>query len=185
MHKRIIQSFSFALVLALIPLVLCCTPSPKYRGSTSRRQHRTEKKPYGDVNVSNIGIAFSAPLLNYTESRITSRFGLRRDPRYNREEFHYGIYIRAQAGEKVFAAAAGTVTFAGNQRGFGKLIIIDHGERVSTVYGHLSDVAVREGKSVEGGALIGTVGRTGNATGIHLHFEIRKAGKALDPLDYL
>lgn len=128
---------------------------------------------------------FSPPLRDYRKSRITSRFGLRRDPRYNREEFHYGIDIKAQSGEKVFAAAGGTVTFAGRQRGFGKLLIIDHGERVSTVYGHLSSLAVGEGEAVEEGSFIGTVGRTGNATGVHLHFEIRKEGKALDPLEYL
>ncbi len=185
MYKRIVHSFSFVLLLVLLPLVLRCTPSPKYRGSTSRERQRTEERPSSTVNDSKIGIAFSAPLQNYKESRITSRFGLRRDPRYNRQESHYGIDIKAREGEKVLAAAAGTVTFAGKQRGFGKLIIIDHGERVSTVYGHLSNVAVRKGESVKVGTFIGTVGRTGNATGVHLHFEIRKGGKALDPLDYL
>ncbi|MBN1885665.1 MAG: M23 family metallopeptidase [Candidatus Krumholzibacteriota bacterium] len=185
MHERIVHSFSFVMLLVLLPLALGCTPSPKYRGSTSSGQRRTEERSSGTANDSKIGIAFSAPLRNYKESRITSRFGLRRDPRYNREEFHYGVDIKARAGEEVLAAAAGTVTFAGRQRGFGKLIIIDHGGRVSTVYGHLSNVAVKMGESVKVGTVIGTVGRTGNATGVHLHFEIRKEGKALDPLDYI
>ncbi|HUV35652.1 MAG TPA: M23 family metallopeptidase [Patescibacteria group bacterium] len=186
MRMRTFQSFSFVLLIALLSLVLRCTPSPKYRGNASSQQQQGDKRSSGSgVPAPDRELILSAPLQNYSESRITSGFGLRRDPRYKTEEFHYGIDIKAGEGEHVFAAAAGTVVFAGRQRGFGKLIIIDHGGRVSTVYGHLSNCTVREGEPVERGDFIGTVGRTGNATGIHLHFEVRKAGKALNPLDYL
>ena len=179
------HSLLFVLILALHVLTVGCAPSPKYRGSPPSEERRAGYHTSSRRQAPTVGITFAAPLRNYHVSRITSRFGLRRDPRYNREEFHYGIDIKARAGEKVYAAAAGTVTFAGRQRGFGKLIIIDHGDRVSTVYGHLSTLSVKEGERIANDQIIGTVGRTGNATGIHLHFEIRKAGEALNPLDYL
>jgi murein DD-endopeptidase MepM/ murein hydrolase activator NlpD len=164
--------------------VYCCTAAPKYRGRTERRRRPPAQKRPAAVKQK-LPVLLSHPVRNFSVSRISSRFGLRRDPRYNREEFHYGIDIRAKRGEKALAAAPGRVTFAGRQSGFGKLVILDHGERCSTVYGHLSTFGVRVGQTVARGEPIGTVGSTGNATGTHLHFEVRKAGKALNPLDYL
>ena len=88
-------------------------------------------------------------------------------------------------GEDVLAAAPGTVIFAGKQSGFGKVVIIDHGKRFCTVSAHLSSMLVEEGERVERGTVIGKVGKSGNATGTHLHFEIRVAGKSVDPMQYL
>ena len=88
-------------------------------------------------------------------------------------------------GEDVLSAAPGTVIFAGRQSGFGKVVIIEHGKRFCTVSAHLSSMLVSEGEGVERGQVIGRVGKSGNATGTHLHFEIRVAGKSVDPLKYL
>jgi murein DD-endopeptidase MepM/ murein hydrolase activator NlpD len=173
------------MILPLAVLLSCCTASPKYHGHDHPRPTASERRAARTRKPQPLPVAFSPPVRDFSVSRITSRFGLRSDSRYNTEEFHYGIDIKGNTGEKVIAAAPGTVTFAGRQRGFGKLVIIDHGHRISTVYGHLSKLGVAVGERIERGELIGIIGRTGNATCIHLHFEVRKEGKAINPLDYL
>lgn len=110
---------------------------------------------------------------------------MRKDPRYNTNEFHHGIDIKAESGDDVLASASGTVIFAGKQSGFGKVVILDHGKRFCTVSAHLSSILVKERASVGRGEVIGKVGRSGNATGTHLHFELRIEGKSVDPMGYL
>ena len=116
------HSLLLVIILVLNTMIAGCAPSPKYRGSSAPEPRRTRPHTSSRKRSPAVGITFTAPVRNYHVSRITSRFGLRRDPRYNREEFHYGIDIKARRGEKVYAAAAGTVTFAGRQRGFGRPI---------------------------------------------------------------
>jgi murein DD-endopeptidase MepM/ murein hydrolase activator NlpD len=99
--------------------------------------------------------------------------------------FHSGIDISAPRGTPVRAAAPGEVLFEGWMRGYGRVIIIDHGRNFSTVYAHLSSTQVREGTIVGAGTLIGTVGDTGTTTGNHLHFEVREGSTARNPLDFL
>ena len=108
---------------------------------------------------------------------VTSTFGQRTASRP-----HYGIDLAASKGTKVMAAADGKVVFAGKQRGFGKIVILDHGGGTQTYYAHLSRISVSEGKRVSRGNTIGLVGQTGNATGPHLHFEVREGGRPVDPL---
>ncbi len=99
--------------------------------------------------------------------------------------FHHGIDVRARTGTKVVAAGKGTVEFAGRQNGYGKCVIINHG-RYKTLYAHLSSIDVDKGDEVDATTEIGAVGTTGNASGPHLHFEVRSlADKSLDPLTYL
>ena len=95
---------------------------------------------------------------------------------------HYGIDLTADQGTKVMSSADGKVAFAGKQRGFGKIVIIDHGGGVQTYYAHLSRIKTGKGKKVDRGQTIGLVGKTGNATGAHLHFEVRLDGRPVDPL---
>ncbi|MEW6546807.1 MAG: M23 family metallopeptidase [Bacillota bacterium] len=109
---------------------------------------------------------------------ITSGFGWRR------RDWHPAIDIAAPEGTPVRAADSGVVTYVGWQGGYGRLIIIDHGQGVTTRYGHLSRVSVRPGDQVERGQVIGAVGETGRATGPHLHFEVRVGGEARNPLQY-
>ena len=99
---------------------------------------------------------------------------------------HRGIDLAAKPGTPIFAVADGVVVYSDNkQRGYGNLVIIDHGKGVLTVYAHNRRNLVDEGERVRQGARIAEVGNTGRSTGPHLHFELRVKGKAVNPLDYL
>lgn len=100
--------------------------------------------------------------------------------------YHNGLDILAPKGTPVRAAETGVVAYAGDgMRGFGNAAVLDHGGGATTLYGHLSEIHVRSGDTVLAGSVIGTVGRTGNATTSHLHFELRMGSRAVDPADYL
>ena len=101
------------------------------------------------------------------------------------DRFHAGVDLVAGLGEPVTAAAAGRVTWVGYREGWGLLVTIAHGGGLRTLYAHLSSAAVQLGERVATGALVGRVGATGDATGPHLHFEVRVAGAAVDPLSAL
>ncbi len=121
--------------------------------------------------------AFSWPVTG----TITSPFGWRSNPFGGAPEFHQGLDIAAPSGTAVTAAAGGTVIMAQWYGGYGNYILIDHGGGYSTGYGHLSAIYVSNGQSVARGQAIGAVGSTGQSTGPHLHFEVRIAGKPVDP----
>jgi len=110
---------------------------------------------------------------------ITSKFGARWGTT------HKGIDIAAPTGTNVYAFMSGKVVFSGWEGGYGKLVIIDHGNGLQSYYGHNSKLIVSSGQSVSKGQHIADVGSTGDSTGPHCHFEIRKNGKAVNPLDYL
>ncbi len=119
--------------------------------------------------------------------RISSRFGYRVDPiTRRRKSFHKGIDIAAPKGTPVYAAEAGTVHMAKYVRyGYGNLIVLKHSSDFSTYYGHLSKILVSKNNRIKKGDLIGRVGTTGRSTGPHLHFEVRKGNKALNPEQYI
>lgn len=107
---------------------------------------------------------------------ISSGFGLRNG------RHHEGVDILARRGSPVRAAAYGLVIYAGDgMRGYGNAVVLDHGEEITTLYGHLHEIRVQSGDAVAPGQPIGTVGSTGNATTTHLHFEVRVGGDAIDP----
>lgn len=116
---------------------------------------------------------------------ITSRFGYRKDPFTRDLSFHDGFDISAPYGSAVVATALGTVTFSGWDKYLGNCVKIDHGEGLTTVYGHLQSTTVSEGEKVSRGDQVGKLGSTGRSTGAHVHYEVRKNGKALDPAKYL
>ena len=110
--------------------------------------------------------------------RVSSRFGSR--PRFKR--MHGGLDIAAPTGTPIFAAAAGRVIYSDDgMRGYGNVVLIDHGEGLVTLYAHNSENLVDEGDRVVQGALIAKVGNTGQSTGPHLHFEVRVSGRTEDP----
>jgi murein DD-endopeptidase MepM/ murein hydrolase activator NlpD len=113
--------------------------------------------------------------------RVTSPFGWRPDPFNGRVKFHAGLDIRSAYGSDVRAAGSGTVAFAGEQSGYGLTVVIDHGDGLQTRYAHLSSLAVHEGDTVESGEVVARSGNSGRSTGPHLHFEVRKDGRAIDP----
>jgi murein DD-endopeptidase MepM/ murein hydrolase activator NlpD len=102
------------------------------------------------------------------------------------QQVHDGIDIRAAEGTPIHAAGSGIVAYSGDQfRGYGNMIIIEHSEKLSTIYAHCSVLLVYEGDKVNSGHIIAKVGSTGNATGPHLHFEVRLDNSPVNPLDYL
>lgn len=115
---------------------------------------------------------------------VASGYGYRRDPIYGTGKFHEGMDFSAHPGTPVYATGDGTVTEAGWNSGYGKMIVIDHGFRYTTRYAHLSDMLVRPGQTVKRGDLIGRVGNTGKSTGPHLHYEVRLAGVPQNPVHY-
>jgi len=121
----------------------------------------------------------AAGLIWPVQGVLTSPFGMR----WGR--MHEGIDIGAPQGTPIYAAAAGTVNYAGWEGGYGNLTLIDHGNGLATAYGHQSQLAVSGGQTVSRGQLIGYVGSTGHSTGPHLHFEVRVNGVPNDPLAYL
>jgi murein DD-endopeptidase MepM/ murein hydrolase activator NlpD len=116
---------------------------------------------------------------------VTSAFGLRQDPISHRVKFHKGLDLAAPEGMKVVTALPGTVVFAGYERGFGNTVLIQHAGGLQTRYGHLGSIEVKSGEVVSGQQLVGTVGGTGRSTGPHLHFEVVRMGKPVDPLPRL
>jgi murein DD-endopeptidase MepM/ murein hydrolase activator NlpD len=116
---------------------------------------------------------------------ITSYFGYRYHPILRKRKYHSGIDISLPYGSPILAADSGVIVFAGRNGGYGKMIIIDHGSGISTVYGHCSLLQVDQGQTVTKGQAIAQVGSTGLSTGPHLHFEVRKNGVPEDPLSYL
>lgn len=119
------------------------------------------------------------------QSEITSGFGARADPFFHQLALHSGVDFRGSPGEIVRATAAGRVTNAGSQGGYGLMVEIDHGKGLVTRYGHLSAVETNAGDIVQPGDVIGRVGTTGRSTGPHLHYEVRVSGEATDPMRYL
>jgi len=118
--------------------------------------------------------------------KINSTFGKRVDPLTGDVRHHNGVDLKAKYGDPVYAAASGKVTFTGISGGYGNLIVISHAGGLQTYYGHLSKIYVKMGQHVHRGVgMIGRVGATGRVTGPHLHFEVRKKGKAQDPLLYI
>lgn len=119
------------------------------------------------------------------EGVLTSGFGWRRSPFTRQWKFHYGIDVGAPRGAPVTAAADGEVAFAGWNDGYGRLVIVDHGDGLRTRYGHNSRIFVAEGEPVRSGQVIASVGSTGQSTGPHLHFEVHIDGVPVDPLELL
>ena len=116
---------------------------------------------------------------------ITSPYGYRVHPIFGTTIYHSGIDIGVDEGTPVHAADGGVVVWSGWMGGYGYAVVIDHGNGLSTLYGHNSELAVDEGQSVAKGQVISYAGSTGNSTGPHVHFEVRVNGDPVDPMGYL
>jgi murein DD-endopeptidase MepM/ murein hydrolase activator NlpD len=140
-----------------------------------------ERGGYYAADGSNLRKAFLRSPLEYT--RISSGFGMRRHPFLRSWRAHTGVDYAAPSGTRVRAAGDGVVEFAGSKGGYGNAVILRHRGQVSTLYGHLSRVApgMHRGVRVAQGDIVGYVGKTGWATGPHLHYEFRVAGRARNP----
>ncbi|RKZ22375.1 hypothetical protein DRQ20_03845 [bacterium] len=119
------------------------------------------------------------------KGKVISGFGLKYHPKYGTATRNNGIDIKADWGEDVYAVGDGKVVYADNFLGYGKVILLDHGDGFYTLYAHLSSMSVGVGDEVKQGEIIGKVGDTGSVDEPMLHFEIRKGGKPVDPMLYL
>ena len=123
--------------------------------------------------------------INPVGGSVNSPFGPREKPTPGASSDHKGVDLKASEGQTVKASADGVVSFAGEQRGYGKIVIIDHTGDIQTAYAHLSSISVSKDAEVAQGDTIGAAGQTGTATGPHLHFEVRKNDTRVDPMDYI
>jgi len=129
--------------------------------------------------------ANSAPNLWPVEGQVTGSFGERIDPFNGEGAFHSGVDIGSSYGHPIVAPADGVVTMTDTMGGYGKTIMISHGNGISTRYGHLSGFAVTTGQHVQRGEVIGYVGESGRSTGPHLHYEVRINDTPVNPYKYL
>jgi murein DD-endopeptidase MepM/ murein hydrolase activator NlpD len=127
----------------------------------------------------------SVPSLLPANGWFASGFSYRTDPFTGKKRFHKGLDISCDHGTPVYAPANGVITRRGRNGGFGKSISINHGNGIVTRYAHLSKFNVSKGQRVKKGDLIGYVGSTGRSTGPHLHYEVHKNGKAVNPMKYI
>ncbi len=145
---------------------------------------RRRAAPQGDTSSNGEGMRWPC-----AGCPLTSRYGYRTHPIYGDVRFHAGVDMGAPIGTTVHASDAGVVTYAGYASGYGTLVIVSHGvvngRDLSTAYAHMSALSVSEGQRVGKYEKVGEVGNEGNSTGPHLHFEVRRDGDPVDPLDYV
>jgi murein DD-endopeptidase MepM/ murein hydrolase activator NlpD len=120
-----------------------------------------------------------------TPGRLVAAYGAQVHPRFGTRTFRSGIDIEAAEGTDVSAVYGGKVVYTGWFKGYGNLIVLDHGDEYYTVYAHVAEIDVKEGEAVRQGQRIGTVGDTGSLTGPRLYFEVRHQGKSQDPEQWL
>ncbi len=130
-------------------------------------------------------IYVATPKLLPVEGRITSYFGMREHPLSGEDEFHRGVDISVPRGTPIRATASGIVSYSGGSGIKGNVVAIEHGAGFTTIYAHNSVNIVKVGQEVRKGDIIAYVGTTGNATGPHVHFEVWKDGKPVNPLKYV
>jgi murein DD-endopeptidase MepM/ murein hydrolase activator NlpD len=138
------------------------------------------------VNLYRIA-AEKAPFAQPVNARVrfTSGFGSRRDPKTGASRMHSGVDFAGPSGTPIQATSDGVVKKAGWQGGYGNAVIIEHAFGIETLYAHLSRIDVREGQRVSRGDRIGGMGTTGRSTGVHLHYEVRIGGSAVNPMTYI
>ena len=152
------------------------SPEPE-ASATARRSPGSEKRP-GPTKAVKVGKQ-EGVLQWPVRGVLYAKFGRKG------KEGHDGIDLAAPAGSPVKTAGAGTVLFAGDQRGYGLIVLVEHESALITLYAHNRDLRVKTGQKVREGQVVATVGDSGKTSGPHLHFEVRKEGVPADPLDFL
>jgi len=161
--------------------ILAATFNTGGKTYTGFRFDRNGKSEYFDLNGRSLKKSFIRSPIQF--ARLSSNFGSRRHPILGTMRMHKGVDYAARTGTPIMAAGDARVQFAGNQRGYGNVVILDHGSGHTTLYGHMSRLgSYRAGQRVSQGQVIGYVGSTGMATGPHLHYEFRVNGVHRNPL---
>ncbi|GAB3923636.1 M23 family metallopeptidase [Mucilaginibacter myungsuensis] len=158
-------------------------------GGKHEEEDLTDKEKYTlyDEYLGRLAKTIAYTPMGYPRlSSFNSIFGYRSDP-FNgaRAEYHPGIDFKGNHGDPVKATATGTIVHAGWFGGYGNCVRIRHANNLETLYGHLSKITVREGQKVTVGDVVGKVGSTGHSTGSHLHYEVRRDGKPINPVKFL
>ncbi len=139
-----------------------------------------------DLIEQNIQLMRITPSIWPTVStRVSSRYGYRKDPFSRRASFHAGVDIAGNSSDPIYTTADGVVTSANYDKAYGYNITVKHASGVSTHYAHLKKILVKDGQNVKQGETIGLLGSTGRSTGPHLHYEVLQKGKAIDPMPYI
>ena len=142
--------------------------------------------PKGGIEAPAVGFGALRGRLPWpTEGRIVTGFGAQVHPRFGTRTFRNGVDIEAAVGREVLAVHAGHVIYTGWFKGYGNLIIVDHGNEYYTLYAHIAEIEAKEGEDVRQGQRIGTVGDTGSLAGPRLYFEVRYQGRPQDPEQWL
>ncbi|MCB0318289.1 MAG: M23 family metallopeptidase [Bdellovibrionales bacterium] len=152
----------FTLILISILLTLICIPSSQFRASVAN--------------------SFVYPLMS---PRISSSYGLRKHPVLKVKKHHSGLDLAAPSGAPIRAISDGVVVFADPFGAYGNFVVIEHGNGLTSHYGHCETISVKQKQKVSAGEIIATVGKTGRVTGPHLHLEIRSHGTPQDPENYI
>jgi murein DD-endopeptidase MepM/ murein hydrolase activator NlpD len=142
---------------------------------------RPQSRAHEATGTQSLAAAAASP--GEAGSTVTSGFGWRQDPLTGVAAFHKGIDVRASYGEAVSAAGPGRVVVAQSQGGYGQTVVVDHGGGLQTRYAHLSAISVQVGDTVDAGASVGRAGRSGRATGTHVHFEATQGGQPVNPAE--
>ncbi len=138
-----------------------------------------------ELNSDKIRFVASSPSIMPVNGWITSDFGVRHSPYSGALKMHYGLDIASPIGTPIVAPADGKVVYADFRGGYGRMLMIDHGYGLSTVYGHTSKLFVKVGDLVKKGEMVAAVGSTGSSTGPHLHYEVHVDGIPTDPLNFV
>lgn len=147
---------------------------PRLRSAQASPEDSRSISDQPEREITDIQLPVRAP--------VSSAFGLRKDPFSHQTRFHKGLDLAAPEGMKVVPALPGTVVFAGYENGYGNTVLIQHSEGLQTRYGHLGSINAKVGDFVNSQSTLGTVGDTGQSTGPHLHFEVIRMGRPVDPI---
>jgi murein DD-endopeptidase MepM/ murein hydrolase activator NlpD len=142
-------------------------------------------KKMGKDGIQNQQYSFNIPSIWPTEGKISSLFGMRKHPISKTNKFHQGVDISNLKSTDIIATANGTIEFSGNKSGYGKSVIVNHGNGFKTLYAHASELIVSKGAAIKKGTLIARMGSTGKSTGPHLHYEIRLNNEVIDPMMFV
>lgn len=151
------------------------------RVTRSSVQRRAEPSMQSIVDVTRNAIESAPARPEAVPGTVTSAYGWRRDPFTGHAKFHAGVDVRMAYGQSVSSAATGRVSFSGSQGGYGLTVVVDHDNGMQTRYAHLSSTDVRAGDQVQRGQTIARAGSSGRATGPHLHVEVLRDGRPVDP----
>ncbi len=153
-----------------------------YDAAAFSRQNKVTLNQFLDEQKRRLA---STPSIWPTRGWLSSRFGQRVSPFTGKKEFHEGIDISTRMSSPILVTADGRVAFSGWERGYGRVIRIDHGHGIETKYAHLKKSMVKKGQHVKRGETIGLVGNSGRTTGAHLHYEVHRNGQTVNPLRYI